>query len=95
MAKKVKVLPRFRTEDEEREFWATHDSTPYFEASSAVRARSPISSRPPRPSRFGCLSTFWTASGQRQRQGRALQSLIKVWLSENWSKGVSRTNKNE
>ena len=27
--------PKFRTEDEEREFWATHDSTPYVDWPSA------------------------------------------------------------
>ena len=31
--KKVKRLPRFKSEDEEREFWATHDSTEYVDPS--------------------------------------------------------------
>lgn len=29
--KAIKPLPRFRSENEEREFWATHDSTDYFD----------------------------------------------------------------
>lgn len=41
MAKKAKVLPRFRTEAAERDFWGTHDSTPYFDASATVRAAFP------------------------------------------------------
>lgn len=31
MRKKLKEIPRFNNEDEEREFWATHDSTDYFD----------------------------------------------------------------
>ena len=34
---KIKKMPRFKNEDEEREFWATHDSTDYFDWSKAVR----------------------------------------------------------
>ena len=29
--KKLKRIPKFKTEDEEREFWATHDSTEYMD----------------------------------------------------------------
>ena len=32
----VKSLPKFKNEDEEREFWATHDLTDYFDLSRAV-----------------------------------------------------------
>ncbi len=28
---KFKTIPRFKTEDEERDFWATHDATDYFD----------------------------------------------------------------
>jgi transcriptional regulator with XRE-family HTH domain len=33
--KRQKKIPRFANEDEEREFWATHDSTDYIDWSSA------------------------------------------------------------
>ena len=29
--KKLKEIPKFKTEDEERAFWSTHDSTEYVE----------------------------------------------------------------
>ena len=32
---KLKKIPEFRSEDEEREFWATHDSTDYINWSEA------------------------------------------------------------
>ncbi len=31
MAKELKEIPTFKNEDEEREFWATHDSTKYVD----------------------------------------------------------------
>lgn len=31
MSKKIKSIPKFRNEDEEREFWATHDLTDYLD----------------------------------------------------------------
>jgi len=33
---KIKPIPNFRNEDEEREFWATHDVTDYFDLSKPV-----------------------------------------------------------
>ena len=32
---KLKPIPEFKTEDEEREFWASHDSTDYIDWSKA------------------------------------------------------------
>jgi len=37
----VKELPKFKNEDEERDFWATHDSTDYFDWSKAKRVIFP------------------------------------------------------
>ena len=37
----LKRIPVFRTEDEEREFWATHDSTEYVDWSKARVVRFP------------------------------------------------------
>ncbi len=39
--KKLKKIPNFKTEDEEREFWWTHDSTDYIDWSKAVIMRFP------------------------------------------------------
>ena len=33
MKKKIKPMPKFRNEQEEREFWSTHDTTDYFDFS--------------------------------------------------------------
>ncbi len=41
MKKTLKEIPKFKTEDEEREFWATHDSTDYFDWTKAERVVFP------------------------------------------------------
>lgn len=33
---KLKPIPKFKNEDEEREFWATHDATDYFDMKKPV-----------------------------------------------------------
>ena len=37
----LKSIPEFKSEDEEREFWATHDSTEYVDWSQARRVIFP------------------------------------------------------
>ena len=37
MSSGLKPVPHFNSEDEEREFWAAHDSTDYIDWSMAVR----------------------------------------------------------
>ena len=34
---RIKAIPKFKNEDEERDFWATHDATDYFDMSKSVR----------------------------------------------------------
>jgi CopG antitoxin of type II toxin-antitoxin system len=54
-----KALPKFRTKDAERKFWASHDSTDYVDWRKARRATLPnlkpssqrISIRLPKPAR--------------------------------------------
>ena len=83
MARKLKAIPKFNTEAEERQFWETHDSTDYVDWSTAQRARFPnlklsttsISLRLPQ----GTLDRIKIAANKRDVP---YQSLIKVWLAE-------------
>jgi predicted DNA binding CopG/RHH family protein len=83
MSKKLKPIPRFRNEAEERKFWETHDSTNYIDWSKAQRVRLPnlklsttaISLRLPQ----GLLDRIKIAANRRDVP---YQSLIKVWLAE-------------
>ena len=41
MKNKLKRIPKFRNEDEEREFWSTHDSTEYLDWTKAKKVTFP------------------------------------------------------
>jgi hypothetical protein len=41
MNKRLKSIPKFRSEAEERQFWETHDSSEYIGWSKAERVRFP------------------------------------------------------
>ena len=81
--KHPKPIPSFRSEDEEREFWATADSTDYFDWPRAAHAVFPnlklstatISLRLPQ----GMLDELKVLANQRDVP---YQSLLKVFLSE-------------
>lgn len=83
MSAKRKAIPTFGSEQEERQFWETHDSTEYVDWSKAERVRFPnlkpsttsISLRLP----VGLLDRIKIAANKRDMP---YQSLIKVWLSE-------------
>jgi predicted DNA binding CopG/RHH family protein len=83
MTKKLKTVPKFRSEAEERVFWETHDTADYFDLSKAKRVQFPnlklsttaISLRLPQ----GLLDRIKVAANKRDVP---YQSLIKVWLAE-------------
>jgi predicted DNA binding CopG/RHH family protein len=81
--KALKEIPAFESEDAERVFWETHDSTQYIDWSKGRRARFPnlkptttsISLRLP----VSLLERIKIAANARDVP---YQSLIKIWLSE-------------
>jgi predicted DNA binding CopG/RHH family protein len=83
MNKKLKSVPKFRNEAEERRFWQTHDSSDYIDWTKATRVHFPnlkpsttaISLRLP----VTLLERIKVAANKRDV---AYQSLIKTWLAE-------------
>lgn len=83
MSKRLKPIPRFATEADERAFWESHDSSDYVDWSEAARVVLPnlkpstqtISLRLP----LHLLETIKAAANARDVP---YQSLIKVWLQE-------------
>ena len=83
MAKKLKPIPAFASEAEERAFWESHDSTDYVDWSKARRVSFPnlkpstsaISLRVP----VSLLERIKLAANKRDVP---YQSLIKIWLAE-------------
>ncbi len=78
-----KKIPKFKNEDEERDFWATHDSTEYINWKQAKRATLPnlkpsvktISLRLPE-------SMLEELKLLANKKDVPYQSLLKVFLSE-------------
>ena len=83
MSKRLKSIPAFASEAEERKFWETHDSADYVDWSKAQRVVLPnlkpttntISLRLPQH----LLDAIKSAANARDVP---YQSLIKVWLQE-------------
>jgi len=88
--KKEKKIPRFRTEKEERKFWASHDSSDYVDWRKARRAKFPelkpseksISIRMPE----FLIEELKVLSNKR---GIPYQSLLKEFLAERIEKELA------
>ena len=88
--KKIKVIPRFKNETEEMEFWSKHDSTDYFDYSKGKRVIFPnlkpsvktISLRLP-ASLIAYLKLI------ANKQDVPYQSLMKVFLAERVQKNFT------
>jgi predicted DNA binding CopG/RHH family protein len=93
MTNRVKTVPKFRTEAEERRFWETHDSTDFVDWGKAERVRLPnlkpsttsISLRLP----VALLERIKVAANKRDIP---YQSLIKSWLADRADGGESTKN---
>ena len=84
MSNKFKSIPQFSSEDEEREFWATHDSTEYIDWSKAEKnptfphlkpSTRTVSIRLPE-SLIVALKTL------ANKRDVPYQSLVKIFLAE-------------
>lgn len=83
MTKKLKTIPRFGDEDSEREFWANHDLSDYFDLAQVRRVVFPnlkpstetISLRLPK----GLLDNLKVLAN---RMDVPYQSLMKVYLDQ-------------
>ena len=78
-----KRLPRFKSEDEERDFWAEHDSTDYVDWSSADRVVLP-NLKPSLKTISLRLPEHMLADIKllAHKQDVPYQSLIKIFLAE-------------
>jgi predicted DNA binding CopG/RHH family protein len=90
---KKKVAPEFRSEDQEREFWAGHDSTEYIDWRAGERRNLPnlkptlrtISLRLP----VSMIEDLKILANQRDVP---YQSLLKVFLAERLKKERRRAS---
>jgi predicted DNA binding CopG/RHH family protein len=79
----LKQIPSFKDEDEEREFWATHDSSDYIDWSKAKRTIFP-NLKPSTESISLRLPSSLLARIKELANDKDVpyQSLMKVYLSE-------------
>jgi len=83
MAKPKKMIPEFKTEAEEREFWESHDSSEYLDWRQANAVSLPnlkastktISLRLP-------VALLERIKLEANKRDMPYQSLIKAWLAE-------------
>lgn len=79
----MKTIPKFKTEEAEREFWAKHDSTEYVDWSKAKRAIFPNLKPSTRTISLRLPQTMLEELKLlANRRDVPYQSLLKVFLSE-------------
>ena len=89
--KKSLTIPKFATEEAERKFWATHDSTKYFAAMAeldkpirdARPAKKAISIRVDEPALVKLKSVA-------AKKGLGYQTLMRMWLLERLDQEAAR-----
>ncbi|PIQ69937.1 hypothetical protein COS55_01005 [Candidatus Shapirobacteria bacterium CG03_land_8_20_14_0_80_40_19] len=94
MKNKIKPIPKFKNEDEEREFWATADTTEYFDTTKTVEldlsklkpSTESISLRLPK-------STLLDLKMLANKRDVPYQSLLKIFLAERVEKELKSTSK--
>ncbi|MBI3558962.1 BrnA antitoxin family protein [Candidatus Gottesmanbacteria bacterium] len=93
---KLKKIPKFRNEDEEANFWSTHDSMDYVDWSKAiVNPLFPNLKMSTRPITFRITESLYAALKQlANKKDVHYQSLLKVFLAEKVAEemGTSKTS---
>lgn len=81
--KKLKQIPIFKNEDEERDFWDTHDLTDYFDMSKAEEVIFP-NLKPSKETISLRLPQFLLARIKELANAKDVpyQSLMKIFLAE-------------
>lgn len=81
--KNLKKIPKFKNEDEERDFWSNHDSTEYLDWSKAEKVIFP-NLKPSTESISLRLPSFLLARIKElaNKKDVPYQSLMKMFLSE-------------
>ena len=82
MTTKLKAVPRFKSEADERAFWEKHDSTQHIDWSAATRVSLPNLKPSTQSISLHLLERIKVAANQRDVP---YQSLIKIWLEEKLS----------
>lgn len=83
MKQKLKPIPKFKNEDEERDFWESHDSVDYIDWSKAEEVIFP--NLKPSTKSISIRLPEWLLTRIKDMASKrdvAYQSLIKIFLAE-------------
>jgi predicted DNA binding CopG/RHH family protein len=83
--KRVKKIPKFRSEKEEADFWATHDSTDYLSGTKEAKVKF---TRPQKKLVSLRLdeNTIEKLKKIAESKGIGYLELVRMWVLENLSK---------
>lgn len=82
-AKKLKFIPKFRSEDEERDFWVSHDLTDYMHQFKPVKLDLSRLKPSTRPITIRLPETLlWSLKRMANKRDVPYQSLVKILLAE-------------
>ncbi|MCI0413176.1 BrnA antitoxin family protein [bacterium] len=85
MKKSEKKLPKFKSEDEEFDFWSSHDSMDFFGATEEIQEKLQISKPKRAKQRITMLLDPRLKAALQKiaaEKGIPYQSLIQMWLRE-------------
>lgn len=92
--KKLKKIPKFTNEDEESDFWSTHDSTDYVDWSKAKRVRFPHLTRTTKLVAMNMpISLIDHLKFLANKKNLGYQSLVKLFLIERVNKELKSTGR--
>ncbi|VVA44267.1 conserved hypothetical protein [Candidatus Roizmanbacteria bacterium] len=81
--KKYKLIPKFKNEDEERDFWAVHDTTDYFDVDQPVKLNLSSLKKTTRPITIRLpVDLINRLKIVANKKDVPYQSLLKIMLSE-------------
>ena len=93
MKRSEEKIPKFRTADEEFDFWSSHDSADFFKDTEEVQEKLEIT-RPKRPKQ---RITMLLDAGLKARlkkiaaeKGIPYQTLIQMWLREKVNQEIKK-----
>ncbi|OGR87468.1 MAG: hypothetical protein A3A86_05505 [Elusimicrobia bacterium RIFCSPLOWO2_01_FULL_60_11] len=91
--KKLKPIPRFKSENEEFEFWSKRDSTEYFDLSKAKRVRFPNLRRTTKLVALNMpISLIDKLKYLANKKDVAYQSLMKLFLDDRVSQELRKAS---
>lgn len=89
--KKFKVIPKFKSEDDERKFWNTHDSTEYVDWSKAMHVTFPNLRMTSKPITLRITISMLDRLKERANSlDVPYQSLMKVYLEQGLQKQLNQ-----